>query len=195
MMVPSDTSEDTLELPAALLQGLRGMVHAPDSQQDGELWDPERLEQHGRFLATEGGLVYGSGFHARGDLKRTPARECARAGRGLWGDRRGLAGRPRHLAGRAVDRGQLPRHLRPPQTTSRCGSRHGSGGRLPGSAHAGTSGPPRVMLIAAEYLRHTLWDFDQELLIRMLRGLPGSEAAAHARDLGAAHRAAHRAHR
>ncbi len=165
----SDTAEDTLELPAALLDGLRGMAGTPEPSQDGELWDPERLEQHGRFLATEGGLVYGSSFHARDDLKQS-LRANARALESAYAAIVGALQAGRAISPAAqwiVDNfhvisdhlNDIPVRLSPRQWR-----------RLPGTAHAGTSGPPRVLLIAAEYLRHTLWDFSQEMLIRLLRG-------------------------
>src|SRR5262245_44480187 len=47
--------QDAVELPPALLQQLTSLVEQPtEAVADGELWDLERLEQYGRFLATEG---------------------------------------------------------------------------------------------------------------------------------------------
>src|SRR5688572_29327264 len=46
--------QDAVELPPALLQRLNSFVEQTDPPADGELWDLERLEQYGRFLATEG---------------------------------------------------------------------------------------------------------------------------------------------
>ncbi len=162
--------EEAVELPPALLQRLAALVGGPEPAGDGELWDSERLEQYGHFLATHGGVGHGDRSDiARFDLKkrlRANARALESAYHTIVGALQ--AGSAISPAGQwIVDNfhvisdhlNDIPVRLTP-QTWR----------ELPGTELAQSGDPPRIFIIATEYLRHTLWDFKQDMLGRLLSG-------------------------
>jgi len=154
-------------LPPALERHLSSLVARQEPPLEGELWDAERLYCHGRLLAQRGGGAPTA--VARVDLKRL-LRQHSRtlhsayqatiaalaAGRSISPAAQWLVDNFHVVSDQLLD---APLRLTPDLWR-----------RLPPSAHPDAAGWPRIYHIAAEYLRHTLWEFRPELLLRMLAG-------------------------
>jgi cyclic beta-1,2-glucan synthetase len=162
--------QDAVELPPALLQRLTNLADNSEPVADGELWDLERLEQYGRFLATEGCCdqtqAAAGDRDYRGRLRRDAAAlesayraivAALQAGRAISPAAQWILDNFHVISDHLND---IP--LRLPRRMWR---------ELPrASGRAGSAAIPRVLLIAAEFLRHTLWNFRQQMLIRLLHG-------------------------
>jgi cyclic beta-1,2-glucan synthetase len=133
---------------------------------DGELWDVDRLERHGRKLADNSGEFIDTG---RLDLRKrlrtnAAALESAyaaivaalRAGRAITPAAQWLVDNF-HVISEQLS--EAPVRLTPRVWRE-----------LPAANHPDADGRPRIFHIATEYLCHTLWEFNPVSLQRLLTG-------------------------
>ncbi|MET0280591.1 MAG: glucoamylase family protein, partial [Steroidobacteraceae bacterium] len=152
-------------LPEAM-QRLAMMTERVDPPSSGELWDPERLYEHGRHLAEREGNFRGS---ERPDLNGR-LKSNARALESAYGAIVAALQAGRAISPAAewiVDNfhviseqlGEVPLRLTPRVWR-----------RLPATAHPQAMGWPRIYHIAREFLRYRMWEFHPESLVRLLDG-------------------------
>jgi cyclic beta-1,2-glucan synthetase len=138
----------------------------PDLPTEGELWDVDRLERHARNLADQSGdFVDTARLDLRARLRsNAEALESAytavvaalRVGRAITPAAQWLVDNF-HVVSEQLS--EVPLRLTPRVWRA-----------LPAANHREASGWPRIFHIAAEYLRHTLWDFSPQSLQRFLAG-------------------------
>lgn len=149
------------------MQPLAALLARPEPPVEGEFWDAERLHHHGIHLgATTGELSHPA---RRVDLRarlKSNSRTLQSAYRALVGALQ---------AGRAISPAAewivdnfhvISEQLTdaPVRLTTRLWR------DLPASTHQHQSGWPRIHHLAVEYLQRTLWEFQPDLLQRMLEG-------------------------
>jgi cyclic beta-1,2-glucan synthetase len=158
--------DTVVTLPQALERQLEVLMDRPDASPEGALWDGDRLWHHGRMLAAHSNSTLAA---RRVNLKRS-LRADSRALRAAYGLivtalEGGRAVSPAAqwivdnfhvISDQLVD---APLRLTPAIWR-----------QLPAAAHPDAAGWPRIHHIATEYLRHTLWEFKPESLVRMLDG-------------------------
>ncbi len=156
----------TPTLPPALEQRLAALIDRHDNSAEGELWDGERLHLHGRFLAGRSDESHRAPrVDLRNELKansRTLRGAYAAivaalaAGRAVTPAAQWIIDNFHVISDQLVD---APLRLTPQLWR-----------RLPASGQRDASALPRIHHIATEYLRHTLWEFRPESLVRILAG-------------------------
>jgi cyclic beta-1,2-glucan synthetase len=153
-------------LPPALERQLAALMDRLDAPPEGELWDGERLWHHGRMLAAHSNSPLSA---SRVNLKRSLRADshalraaygsivtALEAGRAVSPAAQWIVDNFHVISDQLVD---APLRLTPAIWR-----------QLPPAAHPDAAGWPRIHHIATEYLRHTLWEFKPESLVRMLDG-------------------------
>ncbi|MEO6080993.1 MAG: glucoamylase family protein [Steroidobacteraceae bacterium] len=161
-----DSFRSSALLNSTLARRLSSLVDKPDIPTEGELWDVDRLERHGRKLADNSGeFVDTSRLDLRKRLRgNASALESAyaaivaalRAGRAITPAAQWLVDNF-HVISEQLS--EVPLRLTPTVWRD-----------LPAANHPEATGWPRIFHIATEYLRHTLWEFNPQSLLRLLAG-------------------------
>jgi len=152
-------------LSAALVERLALLVQRPDPVVDAELWDSARLEEHGRLLASASGEGDGRRLNLRRHLKINAAElqsayaaivDALQDGRAITPAAQWIVDNFHVISDQL---GDVPLRLTVKVWRE-----------LPAAGHADAPGWPRIYHIATEYLRHRLWEFQPESLLRLLAG-------------------------
>src|SRR6478736_7553137 len=152
-------------MPAAPIERLALLVERPEPVIEAELWDSARLEEHGRLLAAASGGAGGRRLDLRRHLRAnatalqsayTAIVRALQAGRAITPAAQWIVDNFHVISDQL---GDVPLRL----TVK--GWRE-----LPLAGHADAAGLPRIYHIATEYLRHRLFEFHPESLLRMLAG-------------------------
>lgn len=153
-------------LTSVFARRLSELADNPDKPTEGELWDGERLERHGRCLAENSGVFLDT---QRLDLtsrltRNAQALESAyesivaalKAGRAITPAGEWLVDNFHVVTEQLSD---IPLRLTVKVWRE-----------LPSADHPDAVGSPRILHIATEYLRYTLWEFNPDSLRRLLAG-------------------------
>jgi cyclic beta-1,2-glucan synthetase len=153
-------------LTSVFARRLSMLADSPDSPTEGELWDVERLERHGRFIAEcSSAYMDTQRLDLTSRLKvNAQALESAyetivtalRAGRAITPAAEWIVDNFHVVTEQLSD---IPLRLTVKVWRN-----------LPAADHPDAVGWPRILHIALEYLRHTLWQFNPDSLSRLLAG-------------------------
>ena len=153
------------KLSAALIERLALLVERPDPVIEAELWDSARLEQHGRMLAAASDGAGSRRIDLHRHLRANAAElqsayaaiiEALEAGRAITPAAQWIVDNFHVISDQL---GDVPLRLTVKVWRG-----------LPLAGHPDAMAWPRIYHIATEYLRHRLWEFHPESLLRMLAG-------------------------
>ncbi len=149
-----------------LIRALSRQAERDDSPTDGEMWDVDRLERHGRQLADSSGETTAEqrlnlGKRLQNNAKALESAYAAivaalREGRAITPAAQWIVDNFHVISQQLTE---VPLRLTPDIWRD-----------LPAANHRNAAGWPRIFHIATEYLRHTLWEFNPQSMQRLLSG-------------------------